>query len=165
MEKLIFKKTDGTLIESVEQYVKNWTKDHPFGRVIIGCDSQVHGRRIKYSIAVVMYNIDAMGIGHGGHVLISDIWEKRMSKSQLEEMPAKLWKEAEYVLKAAQMVDGSDEVFKKRITLHLDYSNDAVNKSNILFAAGLGYLSGMGYIAEGKPHAYVATHTADNFCR
>jgi predicted RNase H-related nuclease YkuK (DUF458 family) len=125
----------------------------------------MHGRRIKYTIAVVMHDIDRMGVGHGGHVIIADLWEKRMGKSPIEEMPTKLWKEAEYVLLAAQMIDGNDEVFKKRITLHLDYSNDAKDKSNMMFASGIGYLSGMGYHAEGKPHAYVATHTADNFCR
>ena len=163
--KLIFKKVNGTLIDDVEKYVKDWTKENPHGAVIIGCDSQVHGRRVKYSVVVVMHYIDVMGVGHGGHVLVADIWEKRMAKSPLEEMPSKLWKEAEFVLIAAQMVDGGSEMFKKRITLHLDYSDDAKNKSNMMFAAGLGYLTGMGYNAMGKPHAYVATHTADAFCR
>jgi len=166
MEKtLVFKKVDGTLVENIEKYVKNWTKDNPHGQVIIGCDSQVHGRRIKYSIAVVMHHIDRMGTGHGAHVLIADSWEKRMAKSPLEEMPSKLWKEAEFTLMAAQMVDGADEIFKKRMVLHLDYSDNAKDKSNIMFASGIGYLTGMGYHAEGKPHAYVATHTADAFCR
>lgn len=165
MDKLTFHKIDGNIIDDVEKYVKDWTKVNPFGSVIIGCDSQVHGRRVKYSVAVVMHYIDRAGGGHGGHVLIADIWEKRMAKSPMEEMPSKLWKEAEFCLLAAQMVDGGSEMFKKRITLHLDYSNDAKNKSNMMFAAGIGYLTGMGYNAMGKPHAYVATHTADAFCR
>jgi len=162
---LIFKKLTGEVIENIEKYVKDWTKENPYGNVIIGCDSQMHGRRIKYSVAIVMHYIDRMGVGHGGHVIVSDVWEKRKTRSPIEEMPSKLWKEAEFVLAVAQMVDGSDETFKKRITLHLDYSNNAKDKSNIMFAAGLGYLSGMGYHAEGKPHAYVATHTADALCR
>lgn len=166
MEKtLIFKKIGGEIIQDVESYVKNWTKENPYGQVIIGCDSQMHGRRIKYSVAIVMHYMDKMGVGHGGHVLVADIWEKRNAKSPVEEMPSKLWKEAEFTLTAAQMVDGNDEVFKKRIMLHLDYSDDAKNKSNIMFASGIGYLQGMGYYAEGKPHAYVATHTADALCR
>jgi len=166
MEKtLIFKKVDGTLITDVAKYVKDWTKDNPHGKVIIGCDSQVHGRRLKYSIAIVMHHIDESGMGHGAHVIIADLWEKRVSKNAIEEMPAKLWREAEYVLKAAQMVDGNDEVFKKRIVLHLDYSDNAKDKSNIMYAAGVGYLTGMGYETLAKPNAYVATHTADAFCR
>jgi len=166
MEKnLTFKRLSGELIEDVETYVKNWTKENPYGSVIIGCDSQMHGRRIKYSVAIVMHRIDNMGIGHGAHVLIADMWEKRKTSSPIEEMPSKLWKEAELTLIAAQMVDGNDEAFKKRLMLHLDFSNNAKDKSNMMFASGLGYLEGMGYRAEGKPHAYVATHTADAFCR
>lgn len=167
MEKtLIFKKLNGEIVEDVEKYVKDWIKENPYGQVIIGCDSQIHGRRIKYSVAIVMHYVDRMGIGHGGHVLVSDIWAKRKSGgTPLEEMPSKLWGEAEYTLLAAQMVDGHDETFKKRIMLHLDFSNETKNKSNIMFAAGIGYLQGMGYNAEGKPHAYVATHTADALCR
>lgn len=162
---LIFRKTTGEVVDNVEKYVKDWTKDNPYGHVMIGCDSQMHGRRIKYSVAIVMHYMDSMGVGHGGHVLIADIWTKRKTGSPIDEMPSKLWAEAEYTLAAAQMVDGNDETFKKRLMLHLDYSSDAKDKSNMMFAAGLGYLQGMGYKAEGKPHAYVATHTADAFCR
>ena len=167
---LIFRKTTGEVVEDVEKYVKAWTKENPYGKVMIGCDSQMHGRRIKYSVAIVMHYIDKMQVGHGGHVLVADVWEKRKTNSPLEEMPSKLWGEAEYTLVAAQMVDGKDEVFKKRIVLHLDFNsvpsaNSYENKSNMMFAAGLGYLEGMGYYAEGKPFAYAATHTADAFCR
>jgi len=170
MEKFVFKKIDGTRIDNVEKYVKDWSKDNPYGKVIIGCDSQMQGRRIKYSIAIVMHHIDKWGGGHGAHVIFADVWEKRIAKSPVEEMPTKLWREAEYLLAVAQIVDGSDEMFKKRITLHLDYNSEAetgnhANLSNRLFSSGLGYLTSLGYYTEGKPYAYVATHTADAFCR
>ena len=165
MTNLNFRKVDGTPVEDVEKYVKDWVQRNPFGKVIIGCDSQMHGRKIKYSIAIVMHMLDSQGIGHGAHVLVADVWEKRITRNALEEMPTKLWKEAEYVQMAAAMVDGSDESFKKKITLHLDYSSNEKYKSNSMFNAGIGYLSGLGYKAEGKPHAYVSTHTADHFCR
>ena len=162
---LIFKKTTGEIIENVETYVKNWVKSNPHGSVIIGCDSQLHGRRIKYSVAVVMHHVDSMGGGHGAHVIVADIWQKRKTHSPIEEMPSKLWAEAEYTLIAAQMIDGNDDAFKKRLMLHLDFSDNAKDRSNMMFASGIGYLQGMGYQAKGKPHAYVATHTADAFCR
>jgi predicted RNase H-related nuclease YkuK (DUF458 family) len=163
--KLTFKKVDGTLITDVEKYVKNWIVKNPNGSIIIGCDSQVHGRRIKYSTVIAMHYVDECGCGHGAHILVADNWEKRMQKMPLDEMPSKLWKETEYVLLAAQMVDGSDETFKKRITIHLDYSNDEKNKSNIMFAAGIGYLSGLGYHAQGKPNSTIASNVADHFVR
>lgn len=170
LKTLTFKKIDGTIVDNIEKYVKDWYKNNPFGKVIIGCDSQMHGRRIKYSIAIVMHYIDRMKVGHGAHVLIADVWEKRLTPSPVEEVPSKLWREAQYVLAAAQMIDGNDEVFKKRIVLHLDFNSEAEtgdhqNLSNSLFSSGLGFLTGMGYVAEGKPYAYVATHTADAFCR
>lgn len=165
IEDLKFHKVDGTAVTSVEEYVKNWVKENPHGKVIIGCDSQLHGRKIKYSIAIVMHYIDRMGGGHGAHVLIANVWQKRLAKTPLDEMPTKLWREAEYALAAAQMVDGNDALFKKKITIHLDYSDDANNKSNIMYASGIGYLSGMGYKALGKPDAYCASHTADHFVR
>ena len=163
--KLTFKKVTGEIIENVEKYVKAWVKENPYGTITIGCDSQVHGRRIKYSTVICMHFIDRTGQGHGAHVIVSDAWVKRINKSQTEEMPTKLWKEAEYVLIAAQMVDGGEEAFKKRITVHLDYSDEPLNKSNIMYATGIGYLTGMGYRAEGKPHSWAATHTADHLCR
>jgi len=168
-EKLKFRKLDGTAILDVEKYVKAWVKEkkvsYPYSTVTIGCDSQVHGRRIKYSIVVCLHLVDKMEVGHGAHVIVSDIWEKRMAKSQVEEMPSKLWKEAEFVLEAAQMVDGGDGTFKKRITVHLDLNIEPNRGSNMMYAAGLGYITGMGYKAEGKPFAWAATHTADALCR
>lgn len=164
-----FKKIDGTHIENVEKYVKDWLKDksveYPFSTITIGCDSQVHGRRVKYSVVICMHVIDKMKVGHGAHVISADIWEKRMGKSQVEEMPTKLWKEAEFVLQVAQMVDGGDGTFKKRITVHLDLNVEENRGSNKMYAAGLGYITGMGYKAEGKPYAWAATHTADALCR
>ena len=164
-----FKKLDGTLIENVETYVKNWLKDnsekYPYSTITIGCDSQCHGRRIKYSIVVCMHFVDQMRVGHGAHVISADIWEKRVARSQVEEMPTKLWREAEFVVEVAQLVDGHDEAFKKRITAHLDLNVEENRGSHMMYAAGLGYVTGMGYRALGKPDAWSATHTADALCR
>lgn len=168
-ERFKFKKLDGTLIEDVEKYVKDWIKtnqsEYPYSTVTIGCDSQVHGHKIKYSIVVCLHYIDRMKVGHGAHVISADIWEKRMAKTPVQEMPNKLWKEAEFVLIAAQMVDGNDETFKKRITVHLDLNVEENRGSHMMYAAGLGYITGQGYKAEGKPYAWCATHTADAYCR
>ena len=170
MEALKFKKIDGTVIDNVEKYVKDWTKINPYGKIIIGCDSQVHGRRIKYSIIICMHRIDKMLVGHGCHLLICDIWEKRMNKSQIEEMPTKLWREAEFALQTAELVNGTDEYFKKSIEVHLDFNsvpeaNSHENLSNRMYASGLGLLSGSGYKVFGKPFAKISSNCADHFCR
>lgn len=163
---LIFKFEDGSIVENVEQYVKNWGNKNPYGKIIIGCDSQVHGKKIKYSIVICMHYQDATGQGHGAHVISCNLWEKRMLKmTKIEEMPIKLWREAEFVLETAQLIDGNDEIFKKRISVHLDFNVDEKSGSNIVYHSGLGLLRGMGYNAEGKPTAPIASHTADHYCR
>jgi len=166
MEKeLLFKKVTGEVIENVEKYVKDWTIENPHGQIIIGVDSQVHGRRLKYSIVIVMHYIDRMKVGHGCHLILCDIWEKRNNKSQAEEMPAKLWREAEYALLTAQLVNGKDEFFKSRIEVHLDFNSEENKKSNMMYAAGIGLLNGYGFKALGKPFAKISSNCADHFCR
>jgi predicted RNase H-related nuclease YkuK (DUF458 family) len=165
-EKMVFRKRDGSVVANVEKYVKDWVKTNKFGTVTIGCDSQVHGRKIKYSTVIIMHYVDATGVGHGAHVLSCEVWIKRMNgKNQIEEMPTKLWREAEFVLAAAEMVDGHDESFKKNITIHLDFNSEEKAGSNFLFASGMGFITGMGYKAVGKPDAWAASHTADSLCR
>ena len=164
-EKLVFRKLDGTHIGDVEKYVKDWVKENPYGEVIIGCDSQIHSRRIKYAILIVMHRVDRTGTGHGCHVLLADVWIKRMMKSQIDEMPSKLWKEAEFALQAAEMVNGKDEFFKKRITVHLHFNSVEKEKSNMMYAAGIGLLQSAGYVALGKPAAKMSSNGADHFCR
>lgn len=164
-----FRKLNGEAVENIEHYVKSWMQEHkegyPYSTITIGCDSQVHGRRIKYAVVICLHFVDVMQVGHGAHVIVADIWEKRMNRAPLDEMPAKLWKEAEFVLAVADLVNGKDETFKKKITVHLDYSDEPAHRSNMMYAAGLGMIRGMGYNAEGKPFSWAATHTADAMCR
>ena len=48
-QNLIFKKFDGTVIEDVNKYVRDWATENPYGTVIIGCDSQEFARYVKYA--------------------------------------------------------------------------------------------------------------------
>jgi len=173
MEEIIlnFKKLDGTLVNDVEKYVKEWTKLNPYGKVIIGCDSQTHSRRIKYSIIICMHKIDIMQVGHGAHLLICNIWTKRMNSSQIDGMDSKLWKEAELALQTAELVNGKDDYFKKKIEVHLDYNsiaeaNSHANLSHRLYASGLGLLQSYGYDnVKGKPAAIISANCADHFAK
>jgi len=171
---LVFKKFNGTLIEDVNQYVKDWVKKYPYGEVMIGCDSQEYKYYIKYSVVIVMHRVDKWGMGHGAHVIYAQIkdrtyktkkpvhlnkrGEKEFDTSQLYE---KLWLEAELTVKTAQMLTGCE----KKITIHLDYNSKESEVSNVLYAAGLGLAQGMGYKACGKPEALSASYTADRLCR
>ena len=166
-EKLVFKKINGELIEDANQYVKDWMANFPHSSVMIGCDSQEHSRYVKYSIVIVMHKfldprkketVDSR-IGHGAHVISAEILDK--SKNIKNDIYSKLWAETIYTVKAAEMLDGCT----KNITIHLDYNSDENEYSYSLYAAGIGYVTGLGYEAYGKPYAWAASHAADDLCK
>lgn len=174
-QELIFRKFDGTLIEDVSQYVKDWAKENPYGQIIIGCDSQEHARYVTYAIAIVMHFKDKWGGGHGAHVIKCVMNDKkhRTPKSHLKVdkrgnktfdtsvLQGKLWKEVELTIQAAKLLEDCN----KKIKIHVDYNSKEDAASHVLFAPGVGYAQGLGYEAEGKPYAWAATHVADSLCR
>jgi len=157
--KLDFEKVNGTPINDVNQYVKDWVKKNPYGEVTIGCDSQEHSRYIRYSSVIVMHIVDVSGRGHGAHVISASFND--YTKSMKSDIYTKLWAEAEITIQTAQLLDGC----VKDIKIHLDYNSKEEEFSNVLYAAGLGYVKGMGYEAEGKPFAWAASNVADDICK
>ena len=170
-KELVFRKFDGTLIENVNQYVKDWVKENPYGQIIVGCDSQEHSRYVKYAIVIVMHFKDKYGGGHGAHVIKAITVEGKPKKAYTTKngrndfdtstLQGKLWKEVEYTIQAANMLDGC----KKKIKIHVDYNSKETAGSHVLYAPGLGYAQSMGYETYGKPFAWAATHVADALCR
>ncbi len=162
---LIFKKIDDTIIDDVNQYVKDWIKQYPYGEVTIGCDSQTFPRYVRYSIAIVMHmfyeskqsNPDRMG--HGAHVISALVIDR--NKNLKTDTYGKLWAEATYTLQAAQMIDDCT----KNIVIHLDYNSKEGEFSNVLYQSGIGLAKSYGYEAYGKPFSYAASHCADHLCR
>lgn len=172
MEQLIFKKQDGTIIEDVNQYVKTWANENPYGTITIGCDSQEFPRFVKYAVVIVMHYIDKYDVGHGAHVINAILFDKDVkprnkarkghdSEFDKSTLHPKLWKEVEITISVAQMLKGC----KKKIQVHLDYNSKEEEMSNALYASGIGYAQNMGFEAFGKPYSWAATHTADDLCR
>ena len=173
-EALVFRKFDGTLIEDVNTYVKNWSKENPYGQVIIGCDSQEHSKYVTYAIAIVMHYKDRWGGGHGAHVIKSVMKDykfrtpdgtlkiKNGKKSfDTSVLQGKLWREVELTVQAAKLLKDCD----LKIRIHVDYNSKENEMSNVLYASGIGYAQGMGFEAEGKPYAWAASKVADALCR
>lgn len=164
-KKLVFKKIDGTVIEDVNQYVKDWVKQFPHSEITVGCDSQAFSRFIKYSIVIVMHKFleskeqNKNRVGKGAHVISATIIDKR--KDLKKDLYSKLFEEALYTVEAAQMLDGCE----KNIIIHLDYNSKKTEYSNIVYDVGIGYVKGMGYQAVGKPYAWAASHAADDICK
>jgi len=158
-DKLVFKKYDGTVIEDVQVYVKEWVRENPHGTVTIGCDSQEHARYIKYAVSIVMHFKDATGHGHGGHVIDAVFIDN--SKNMKSDVYTKLWAETEITIEVAKMVGNIGRTIK----VHLDYNSDEKEYSHVLYNAGIGYVKSLGYEAYGKPYAWAASHTADRVAK
>lgn len=157
--KYTFKKINGDVIENVNQYVKKWLEDNPYGKITVGCDSQEYTTYIKYAVSIVMHYIDEMGMGHGGHV-ISAVYTD-YSKNMKMDIYTKLFAESEIVVEVAQLIGD----LGKKLTVHLDYNSDETQYSHVLYNVGLGYVKSMGYDVYGKPHAWAASHTADRVAK
>lgn len=164
-EKLVFKKIDGTLVEDVSQYVKDWLIKYPYTEVTVGCDSQAFARFIKYSIVIVMHVFyeskekNKHRIGNGAHVITATIIDR--NKNLKSDLYTKLWAEAMYTVQAADMLDEC----KKNITIHLDYNSKEEAYSNVLCSSGIGFVKGMGYDVKCKPFASSSSNIADAFCK
>ena len=95
MENLVWKKFNGEKITNIEEYVLNYVKNvDRHTKVIVGCDSQVHGRKIDYAIAVVFYNEI---LKKGAHVVYAIYNVKRV-----KDVTSKLWNEAVSVHNVAE---------------------------------------------------------------
>ncbi|MFW6311066.1 MAG: ribonuclease H-like YkuK family protein [Nanoarchaeota archaeon] len=158
-KELSFKKFDGSKVENIDSYVKDWIRKHPNGNVTIGCDSQTHPRYVKYAITIVMHDVDENGIGHGAHVIYATV--KDTNKNLKKDTYSKLWAEAEYTIMAAKMLESCE----KNIKIHLDYNSKEGEYSNALYQSGIGYIKGMGFEAFGKPYSWAASHVADGLCK
>jgi len=156
---LQFKKYDGTLIKDVQEYVKYWVSENPFGNVSIGCDSQEHTKYIKYAVNIAMHYRDATGQGHGGHVIYA-IFED-YTKTMKSDVYTKLWAETEITIEIAKLIG---DIGIKPV-IHLDYNSDENEYSHVLYNAGIGFAISEGFEAQGKPYAWTASHTADKIAK
>lgn len=163
--KLTFKKNDGTVIEDINKYLKDWMKKYPHSEITIGCDSQAHARYVKYSVVIVMHIFheskekNPNRMGNGAHVISATVIDR--DKTLKTDLYTKLWAEAMLTVQAAQMIDDCT----KNVVIHLDYNSKEEAYSNVLYNSGIGFVKGMGYQAYGKPYAWAASHAADVHCK
>lgn len=152
--KMKFRKFDGSEVQDLNAYVRDWCAANPHGTVTVGCDSQEYARYIKYVITICMRYIDENGQGHGGHVIYCSLMDR--DRNMKTDVYTKLWAECELTVRAATMIGDVG----RKIRVHLDYNSDDTKYSNVLYSSGIGFASGMGFEAFGKPHSYTC-HTAD----
>lgn len=148
-----FKKSDGTIIPNVLDYIRNYIMEHPTVLIFVGCDSKNEVNKTVYATTICFQHP-----GNGVHVIY-----RRETVPRIRDLFTRLWKEAENTLSVAEYI--RDTCGEKKITLDLDFNSFKIHGSNIAHDAGVGYCVAHGFLVRTKPNAIAATHAADYFCR
>lgn len=148
----LFKKADGTVINDLRSYIKDWVDKNPNSEIFVGCDSQDRTHKTKYATVIAMYNI-----GKGAHVITSTF----MVNTKLDRM-TRLWEEVEKSIKVAKDIK---EYVNVPISVHFDFNSEKDQVSNQLYDAAKGYTKSFGFDGYGKPESPAASYAADKQCR
>ncbi len=137
-------------IEDVYAYVKAWLQEHPNGKIFVGADSKVRGEIVKYATAICLWDI-----GRG----VSEIY-RNMSLPKPKDRFSRLWKEVSLAVEVAENLKELGE-----ITVHIDINSNPAFKSHQLFDASIGWISSLGFKADGKPNSWAASCGAHKRCQ
>ena len=122
-----FKTRQGVVIDNLKDYVKGWLGDKTDTQIWIGCDSQVHGAIVAYSVTVCMYEQ-----GKGAHIIskTTNVANKATSKGkkalQDGSNSRRLWEEIEYSVEVADELKD----LGLNISIHADYNSKPEEVSN-----------------------------------
>lgn len=162
-----FYKIDGTKIENVAQYIKNYIDSDRLTAkfsILIGCDSLPS----RYKSATYVTVICIYREGRGAHIIYN-----RERKVRVRDLYERLWAEVEKALEVAVYlresgIENMNKIQALDVNLHLDLNPDdggGANKSNSIIDAAVGYVTAMGFSCSTKPNAPAASYCADWLCR
>lgn len=135
-------------------YVKEYIKDRPEVQVLIGTDSQVHGKKVDYALVVAFHSQNT-----GGHIVYA-----KQTFFKNTGMFDRLMREVQFTIEVGELLRISG-VSQKIMRLHFDLNTDEVYKSNEVLRAVLGWAESMSYSVDYKPFAGVASRAADMLCK
>ena len=140
-------------IPNVVEYVKEYLKTHKEDEILIGCDSQPHGKKTVYVTVVALYTP-----GKGAHIIFSR--EKTpLERDIAKKLITEVWKSieiAEYL---------RENGVPKAKFIDIDLNPDPKYGSNKTLRQAIGLVEGMGYKARWKHHGAMVTATADHVVR
>ena len=164
MDMTKFRKVDGTMIPDLAEYITDYIESYDGTiELYIGTDSQSTRRKrvTNYATVVCLHKTDMSGIGKGAHLIFN-----REKKYNIKDLFNRLWWEVEYSMDVANYLkDKNIYLNQKVISVHIDVSPDANNKSNSVYKAAIGYVESMGFECCAKPDSPVASYAADMLCR
>lgn len=138
----------------LQHYLRNWIEINPIYKLYIGCDSQnAQGATIFATVIVLHY-----GSGGGGHVLYL-----REICPIVKDKFARLWKEVEFSVGAAQTI--MDLGFGKPDFIDIDLNPDPKYKSNSVLRSAIGLIESLGIVPRYKTKSPWAISIADSICK
>lgn len=152
-----WKKIDGTKIENLSQYVKDYISNYPGQyEIFIGTDSQ----RIRKKNTVLFAMVVCLYRKHkGAHIIFAK--HKRTDK-MLKDKLIRLRTEVGYSIDIANYFMENDVLYNPDImTIHIDISPEKKNASNLIYQEAIGWVKGMGFLVEAKPNSPAASYCAD----
>jgi predicted RNase H-related nuclease YkuK (DUF458 family) len=175
MDTSVFKKLDGTVIDDVAQYVKDYfyaqREKNIYGfEIFIGSDSQRvrKGRLTLYSTVICLYTV-----GRGAHIIYArtkrnDIAPTARKTKRGAKRPAdsglfyRLQWEVEYSMQVANYLNENNVFAECGIAqMHFDIAVNPEHDSNIAYNYAVGYAKNFGYNPRTKPEAIAASYAAD----
>lgn len=148
-----FKNLQGKEIPNVVDYIKEYLKEHKDIEILIGCDSQRHGRKTAYVTVVALYTP-----GKGGHVIFS-----RENTPVERDIAKKLITEVWKAVEIAEYL--RENGIPKAKFIDVDLNPDPKYGSNKVLRQAIGLVEGMGYKVRWKRHGAMVTATADHVVR
>lgn len=147
-----FKFYNGSFIEDVETYIKDYVDKHKNVEVFIGTDSakgSSDGKAMTIFVTTICFRHPSKGV----HYIYSKTKEPKD-----KDLFTKIWKEVEKTNEVASFV--KPLIGDRTLFLDLDINSLKQHGSNVAHAAAKGYLMGQGYSVRLKPQSWGA-HAAD----
>lgn len=150
-----FRKTSGEKVSNLEEYVRDYVKEHQNIDVIVGTDSQTRGSKTVFSTVVAMYDHGDGKYGHGAHCIFKRWTTQKYKKEQRFD---RLLKETEESINVAKKLRdfGINVKF-----VDIDINPDPKYKSNEAFNAAYGWVTGEGFDCRWKTLGALITSFAD----
>lgn len=145
-----YRKLNGTPVEDLSDYVKNYLRANRSISLSVGTDSQNIGGSSVYATVVAFRHP-----GKGVHYVLS---KKR--EPIIGDMITRLFKEAEDSIKVAEYL--RENGVYQPISIDVDYNEDEQHRSHKLIPMVKGWILGLGFEMNTKQQIQVASIAADH---
>jgi len=145
-----YRKLDGTPVDDLGSYTKDYLRKHKEVSLSVGTDSQNIGGSSVYATVVAFRHP-----GKGVHYILTKKREPIIS-----DMITRLFKEAEDSIKVAEYL--KENGVYQPITIDVDYNENEEHRSHKLIPMVKGWILGLGYQMNTKQNIQVASVAADH---